>query len=124
MKIDNINNLAYMEFPTGRRTRVMIGQNGKFKGDYFCQGFVEIFEGGSIPAHNHETIETYTVLQGTGELIVGDERTVMKAGDFVLIDSNKEHSLRNTGKGNLYMMFVYAPQIIVDHWAKELGEKK
>ena len=124
MEIANIKDLEYMEFPTGRRTRVMIGQNGRFKGNYFCQGFVEMFEGGSIPDHNHETIETYTVLQGEGEMTVDGENTVMKAGDFILIESNQTHSLKNIGKGNLYMMFVYAPQIIVDHWAKELGEEK
>ena len=32
---------------------------------------------------------------------------------------NLKHSLYNTGEEELHMMFVYAPGIVVDHWAKE-----
>jgi quercetin dioxygenase-like cupin family protein len=124
MEIKNMYELPYMTFPTGRNTRVMIGQNGAVKGRHFCQGFVDIFEGGSIPEHKHETVETYTILEGCGLFTIDGESYEMKKGDYVFIDSNQTHSLLNTGKTNLHMMFVYAPQIVVDHWAEELQEKK
>ncbi|MGE4453876.1 MAG: cupin domain-containing protein [Sphaerochaeta sp.] len=111
--------IEYMEFPTGRRTRVMIGQNGSIPGEQFCQGYVEIFPGGSIPMHNHETVESYTILEGTGQMTIDDETKIMQEGDFVFIEKNKHHSLVNIGEKNLYLMFVYAPQVIVDHWAQE-----
>lgn len=108
-----------MEFPTGRRTRVMIGQNGSILGEQFCQGYVEIIPGGSIPMHNHETVESYTILEGKGRMTIDDESQIMQAGDYVFIERNKNHSLLNIGDCTLQLMFVYAPQIIVDHWAKE-----
>lgn len=119
MKKFNIMDIEGMEFPSGRRTRVMYGANGYMQGKYFCQGFVDIYPGGSIPLHNHETIETYTILDGEGEITVGDETKHVTKGDTVYMDENVSHMLRNTGNTDLHLMFVYAPYVIVDHWAKE-----
>jgi mannose-6-phosphate isomerase-like protein (cupin superfamily) len=119
MTVRNMKAIDHMEFPAGRKTRVMIGQNGSIPGEGFCQGYVEIHPGGSIPLHNHETVESYTILQGTGLMRIEEESMEMKPGDFVFIEKNKHHSLENTGNTELCMMFVYAPQIIVDHWSKE-----
>lgn len=123
MEIRNISQIEPMVFPTGRKTRVMIGQNGLIKGEKFCQGFVEIEKGGSVPPHNHETVESYTILKGRGLLKVEGEESEVKEGDYVFISSMEEHSLINIGEERLLVMFVYAPSIIVDHWDKELGKK-
>ena len=45
MKKLNIFDIEGMEFPAGRRTRVMYGANGAIDGEYFCQGFVVIYPG-------------------------------------------------------------------------------
>ena len=125
MKKINIFDIEGMEFPAGRRTRVMWGENGAINGEHFCQGYVVIYPGGSVPTHEHVTVETYTVLQGVGEMRIGDETQPMKPGDMVYIESGKPHSLRNTGDSDLHMMFVYAPKMVVDHWAQEAtGELK
>ena len=47
VEIRNISEIEPMVFPTGRKTRVMIGQNGLVKGEKFCQGFVEMEKGGA-----------------------------------------------------------------------------
>ena len=120
MEIRNIHEIPYMEFPTGRRTHVMIGENGAIKGEKFCQGYVEIESGGSIPVHDHETVESYTVLSGCGEITVGDETRAIGEGEYVFITPWIKHGLRNTGKEKMTLMFVYAPQIVVDHWKKEM----
>ena len=119
MKKFNIFDIEGMEFPAGRRTRVMYGENGEINGEYFCQGFVVVYPGGAIPLHKHETIETYTVLKGNGTITIGDETTEIHPYDSVYIDRDLEHRLINTGTEDLHMMFVYAPKIIVDHWAQE-----
>ena len=37
----------------------------------------------------------------------------------------KKHALVNTGSEDMHMIFVYAPSVIVDHWAQEKrGELK
>jgi len=118
MEVNNIFDLDFMQFPT-RKTRVMIGANGLVHGQYFCQGYVVIAPGGSIPEHNHETVETYTIIEGCGKMTIDDESQEMGKGDFVYIESNRKHTLVNTGDCDLHMMFVYAPSVVVNHWAEE-----
>ncbi len=48
----------------------------------------------------------------------GGKQTV-REGDCVFIPAGQSHALRNTGDEEMHMMFVYAPDIIVDHWAQE-----
>lgn len=119
MKKGNFSDITPMCFPAGRRTRVMIGQNGLINGSHFCQGYVEIDKDGSIPVHDHETVESYTILEGKGIFTLEGESVLLSKGDFVFIDSYQKHGLRNTGEGKLIVMFVYSPQIVVDHWEKE-----
>lgn len=117
----NIFEIEGTEFPAGRRTRVIIGDNGAISGEYFCQGYVVIYKGGYIPLHEHITVETYTILKGVGEMTVDGKTAEVKAGDCVYIDKNKEHGLKNTGDEELHMMFVYAPKMVADHWGQELS---
>lgn len=119
MKKINIFDIKGMEFPAGRLTRVMLGDNGAIRGEPFCQGYVVVYPKGSVPEHAHETVETYTILKGEGIMTIGDERQVVKFGDMVYIDKNLKHSLTNTGEEDMHMMFVYAPNEVVDHWAQE-----
>ena len=115
----NIFDIEGTVFPAGRRTRVILGQNGALPGEKFCQGYVVIEPQGRIPEHEHETVESYTILSGTGEMTVAGETQAVGPGDCVFIPSGKPHALVNTGEGQMHMMFVYAPSVIVDHWAQE-----
>ena len=115
----NIFDIEGMEFPAGRRTRVILGDNGAIGGEYFCQGYVVIYPKGSVPLHEHETVESYTVLRGSGVMTVGEESEPVREGDLVYVERGKPHSLTNTGECDLHMMFVYAPKMVVDHWAQE-----
>lgn len=120
MQKRNIYEIEGIEFPAGRRTRVMIGLNGAVKGDKICQGFVVLNKnGGYIPEHEHENVESYTILRGEGEITVNGETEHVKEGDFVFIPSGAKHSLTNTGSEDMNMMFVYSPNTIVDHWSQE-----
>lgn len=118
MEMHNVFELEGMQFPS-RKTRVMVGANGSVRGEHFCQGYVVIEQGGSIPLHAHETVETYTIIEGKGRITVDSESREMSKGDFVYIERNKSHTLSNIGDGELHMMFVYAPSVVADHWAEE-----
>lgn len=121
----NIWEVEGTEFPAGRRTRVIIGQNGALKGEQFCQGYVVIYKDGKIPEHEHETVESYTILKGIGEMEVDGETQAVKDGDCIFIPSNAKHALYNRGEEELHLMFVYSPSVIVEHWAQEQqGELK
>ena len=125
MRKINVFEITGTEFPAGRRTRVMLGENGAINGEFFCQGYVVIYPGGSVPEHEHETVESYTILKGNGEMTVNGETQPVCPGDCVYIDRNFPHCLVNTGTDDMHMMFVYAPKMVVDHWAQEMsGELK
>ncbi len=121
MRKVNIFNIEGTEYPAGRRTRVILGDNGAINGDYFCQGYVVIYPGGSVPAHEHITVESYTILKGIGEMTIGNETVAAVEGDCFYIEKNEIHSLVNTGNEDLHMMFVYAPKMIAEHWAQEMS---
>ena len=124
-KFNIFEDIEGVEFPAGRRGRVMYGENGKIDSEYFVQGYSIVYPGGGIPVHDHETIETYTILCGTGEMFVDGETQPIKAGDSVYIDRSLPHGLKNTGEVDMHVMYVYAPKMVVDHWAEELsGELK
>ena len=125
IKFNIFEDIEGIEFPAGRRGRVMYGENGKVNGEYFCQGYSVVHPGGGNPVHNHETIETYTILSGTGEMYVDGETQPLKTGDSIYIERNQSHGLKNTGDTEMHVMYVYAPKMIVDHWAQEqAGELK
>ena len=125
MNIINIIDIEGTEFPAGRRTRVILGENGAINGDHFCQGYVVIYPGGYIPEHEHITVESYTILSGNGVMGVDGEERPVRGGDVIYMESEKPHTLRNTGDEDMHMMFVYAPKMIVEHWAQESsGELK
>ena len=124
-KVNVFDDIPGTEFPAGRRTRVILGENGAIDGEFFCQGYVVVYPGGSVPEHEHETVESYTILKGNGEMMVNGETQPVKPGDCVYIDRDLPHSLANTGTEDMHMMFVYAPKMVVDHWAQEMsGELK
>lgn len=119
MKKINIFEIPGMTLPAGRNTKVFVGPQADITADSFVQGYVTIFPGGGIPAHQHENEETYTILSGSGEMIVDGQTVPVIAGDCVYVTSGQSHELTNTGDGDMVMMFVYSPATIVDHWKQE-----
>lgn len=117
----NIYDIKGVEFPAGRLSRVILGDNGVLQGDYFVQGFSEIYPNGGIPEHHHEPEETYFIISGTGKMTVEGKTFSVKTGDLILIRPNEKHSLFNDSEDSLNIMYVYAPKIVVDHWSQELS---
>ena len=121
----NLYDLEGIEYPAGRRSRVLVGDNGALQGEHFVQGYSIIYPGCGIPEHDHAAEETYFIYSGSGSITVDGETRPLKAGDIVLVPSGLPHRLFNDGDTDMHMMYVYAPKMVVDHWAKELsGELK
>lgn len=49
------------------------------------------------------------VVEGTGVAIVERARRQLQRGSLLLIERGERHEIRNTGKGNLVTLNVYAP---------------
>lgn len=121
MKLTDLNKLKGRRFPAGRITKNIVGGVSPIEAENFCMGIVELDpEGGQVPWHNHPEEEIYFILEGTGEMCIGDERQEVTSGQAVFIPSDKFHQLSNTGSHPLKMIYCYGPAGDVAHWRQEL----
>lgn len=73
-----------------------------------------------MPWHNQEQEEIYFILEGTGEMCLGNERTEVRTGQAVYIPSRVFHQITNTGSQPMIMIYCYGPAGDVAHWRQEL----
>jgi mannose-6-phosphate isomerase-like protein (cupin superfamily) len=63
-----------------------------------------------VPRHTHtREDETYYVLSGELEVVVGDETFVLEAGDTLMAPRNVPHQLRNSGNVDNHYLLVFSP---------------
>ena len=77
-------------------------------------GAAEIDPGKEIPVHRHKVDDRYVeegffVLEGQGEVRVGDQMSPIRAGSFcVMSPAEGFHSIRNTGNKTLKFVMCFA----------------
>ena len=64
--------------------------------------------GKEIEAHIDPYEEIYYVLQGEGDMMVGDERAKVKSGDAIWIPFGSPHSLKNIGEEDCLVLVIAA----------------
>jgi mannose-6-phosphate isomerase-like protein (cupin superfamily) len=120
-----ISDLATTEgrrYPARRLTQNIVGGLSLIQASNFSLGNVTLDpNGGQVPWHNQEQEEIYFVLEGEGEMCLGEERQTLAAGQAVYIPSGVFHQLTNTGKTPLRMIYCYGPAGDVAHWRQELA---
>jgi mannose-6-phosphate isomerase-like protein (cupin superfamily) len=120
-----VADLAVIEgrrYPAGRRTQNLVGGASPIQAKGFCMGHVTLDpSGGQVPWHSHDQEEVYVVLEGTGEICVGNERRALIAGQAVFVPPAVFHQLTNVGDAPLRMLYCYAPAGDVAHWRQELA---
>ena len=122
MIIADLKKIGGRVYPAGRRTKNLVGGSSPIQARNFCIGHISLDpRGGQVPWHNQEQEEVYFILEGTGEMVLGKERRMMKAGQAVYIPRGVFHQITNTGKAPLMMMYCYGPAGEVAHWGQELS---
>lgn len=121
MIIADINKLEGRKYPARRWTRNVVGGASPIQAKNFAMGFV-ILEpnGGQVPWHNQEQEEIYFVVEGTGEMCLGEERQTVTTGQAAFIPPGVFHQLTNIGDTPLKMIYCYGPAGDVAHWKQEL----
>jgi mannose-6-phosphate isomerase-like protein (cupin superfamily) len=119
--IADLSQISGRRYPARRRTQNVVGGASPIQASTFSLGNVTLDpEGGQVPWHNQEQEEVYFVIEGTGEMCLGEERTTVSAGQAVYIPSGVFHQLTNTGKTPMRMIYCYGPAGPVAHWRQEL----
>lgn len=121
MIIADLNKIDGRVYPARRRTQNLVGGASPIKAESFSLGHVTLEpHGGQVPWHNQEQEEIYFVLEGTGEMCLGEERQNVSAGQVVYIPKKVFHQLTNIGDTPLRMIYCYGPAGDVAHWRQEL----
>ena len=116
-----LDTVAGRYFPARRTTRNAVNGTSHLASEAFSMGIVELDAlGGQVPWHNHVQEEIYVILEGEGEMCIGEERCVLRAGMAVQVPPNAFHQLTNTSDAPLRMLYCYAPVGEVAHWRQEL----
>jgi mannose-6-phosphate isomerase-like protein (cupin superfamily) len=120
-----ISDLACIEgrrYPAGRHTQNLAGGSAPIQPKNFAIGNVVLDpHGGQVPWHNQEQEVVYFVVEGTGEMCLGDERCTVRAGQMIYIPPGVFHQLTNIGEMPLRMIYCYGPAGDVAHWRQELS---
>lgn len=118
----DLNQIEGRTYPARRRTQHLVGGASPIQAKNFAVGFVTLEpNGGQVPWHSQEQEEVYFVLEGTGEMCLGDERHMLSAGQAGYIPCGVFHQMTNVGATPLKMMYVYGPAGDVAHWRQELA---
>jgi quercetin dioxygenase-like cupin family protein len=121
MIIADLKNIEGRTYPARRRTQNIVGGRSPIQAKHFAIGRVTLEpEGGQVPWHDHEQEEVYIILEGTGEVCVGEERQTVTAGQAVWIPPGVFHQLTAIGPAPLVMIYCYGPAGDVAHWRQEL----
>lgn len=121
MIIADLNEMEGRVYPARRRTRNLVGGVSPIQATNFSLGFVLLEpDGGQVPWHNQEQEETYFILEGEGEMCLGEEHQIVSSGQAVYIPSGVFHQLTNTGSTPMKMLYCYGPAGDVAHWKQEL----
>lgn len=87
--------------------RVLIG-----KGDgasNFCMRRFDVEPGGHAPRHTHDWDHEIYVVEGKGEVLIGDQWHGISQGTAIHIPPNVEHQIKNSSDGHLAFLCLVPP---------------
>jgi mannose-6-phosphate isomerase-like protein (cupin superfamily) len=121
MIIADLSQTPGRTYPARRRTQNIVGGASPIQATNFSLGHVTLEpDGGQVPWHQQDQEEIYFIVEGTGEMCLGSERTTVHAGQAVYIPPQVFHQLTNTGSAPMRMIYCYGPAGDVAHWRQEL----
>jgi mannose-6-phosphate isomerase-like protein (cupin superfamily) len=122
MTIADLSRVAGRSYPARRCTQNLVGGASPIQATNFSMGHVTLEpNGGQVPWHNQEQEEVYFIIEGSGEMCLGAERTAVETGQAVYIPPTVFHQLTNTGDRPMRMLYCYGPAGDVAHWRQELS---
>lgn len=121
MRIADLKEIEGRFYPARRRTQNLVGGLSPVQAAAFSLGYVTLEpNGGQVPWHNQDQEEIYFVLEGRGEMCLGEERQILQSGQVVYIPPGVFHQMTNIGDSPLRMLYCYGPAGDVAHWRQEL----
>jgi len=73
--------------------------------------FVKIDPKGEIILHTHKVLEIFCILEGEGEVLLGDKKKLCKKGTCLIASSGVEHRVKNTTNFPIFLLCIFNPPI-------------
>ncbi len=87
-----------------------MGKADLVRGDQLFLGLNCFEPGQEHRSHTHAGQDKlYVVVEGQGEVRIGEESALLTVGDAAFAPSGVEHSMKNPGPGRLIVMAILAP---------------
>ncbi len=71
--------------------------------------WVEVKPGASQKPHKHSPEQCYIIIQGQGNMNVGEKSSTVEKGDIIYIPSNSVHFIKNQGDTTLVYISASTP---------------
>ena len=82
-----------------------------------CAGVSFFPAGKHAPGHIHDVEEEVIYcLEGSGEAIINDDRVKIKQGTVVYFPPGSLHSINNTGKDTIKLLFMFSPSVKIGEY--------
>jgi quercetin dioxygenase-like cupin family protein len=90
---------------------------------------LEPYAGDQAPVHvHHSADEGFCVLSGVLEVLAGEERRILEAGDFLVVPAGTRHTFATVGDAPTWVLAVMTPEVadLVDelHLAQSQQERQ
>jgi quercetin dioxygenase-like cupin family protein len=87
-----------------------MGKSTVVQGEHLFAGLNAFEPGQEHASHSHDGQDKlYVVLEGSGEVQIGEQKQLLTAGDAAFAPSGVVHSIRNSGEERLVVMAILGP---------------
>ena len=92
--------------------RVLATRDNFIAGQIMMLNWARLPQGSSFAAHYHEDMqETFVILTGKVQMVVGEESVELNAGDAIMIDHHEVHQMHNQSDHDVeYIVFGVATE--------------
>ena len=109
MLVVDVRDMPPEQWRQGVETRMAVSaRNGAAQLCIFEQ-WVAI--GAGAPTHAHTVEEVLTVREGEAEMWIGEERTIVRSGQSLIVPAGRLHGFRNCGTTTLHVHAVLASPV-------------
>lgn len=73
--------------------------------------FVKVEPGGEIIPHTHEVMEVFYILEGKGELLMGNYKEICSEGTCIVAPAGEKHGLKNILNQPIMLLCIFTPPL-------------
>ena len=97
----------------------LLASSAETDGDYIALEALVPPDGGPPPHIHHDQIETFFILEGEMEIMVGGQVCEAKVGDLVHVSKGTPHNFINRSRNTTKMVFTFVPAGDIEEFFRE-----